>query len=76
MIVLINMQVLNEKNKQLYPAQNPTTTSPLVSWEATYCNILLCILLHVHGERKGSLPGIKLVKPGHYLENSLICMIF
>ena len=34
------------------------------------------ILLRVYGERKGSLPGHKLVKPGHYLENSLICMIF
>ena len=32
------------------------------------------ILLYV--ERKGSLLGHKLVKPGHYLENSLICMIF
>ena len=34
------------------------------------------ILLHVYGERKGSLPGHKLVTPGHYLEDSLICMIF
>ena len=32
------------------------------------------ILLYV--ERKGSLPGHNLVIPGHYLENSLICMIF
>ena len=32
--------------------------------------------LHVYGERKGLLPGHKLAKPGHYLENSLICMIF
>ena len=34
------------------------------------------ILQHVYGERKGSLPGQELVKPGHYLENLLICMIF
>ena len=44
------------------------------------CNIYIIfyvvILRHVYGERKGSLPGHKLVKPGHYLENSLICMIF
>ena len=38
--------------------------------------VYVVILLHVYGERKGSLPGYKLVKPGHYLENSLICMIF
>ena len=34
------------------------------------------ILIHVYGELKGSLPCHKLVKPGHYLENSLICMNF
>ena len=65
------MQVLNEK--QLYPAQTPTSTSPLVSWGGgggQHITIFyVVILLHVYGERKGSLPGHKLVKLGHYLEN-------
>ena len=80
------MQVLNEKkkpNKQLYPAQTPTSTSSLVSWGGGgggqhIVIFYVVILLHVYGGRKGLLPGHKLVKPGHYvyLENSLICMIF
>ena len=38
----------------------------------------MLLYLHVYGELQGSLhvPGNKLVKPGQYLENSLICMIF
>ena len=50
--------------------------SPLLSWGQYIVIFYVVILLHVYGERKGSLPGHKLVKPGHYLENSLICMIF
>ena len=56
------------------PAQNPTSTSPLVSWGQHIVIFYVVILLY--GELKGSLSGHKLVKPGHYLENSLICMIF
>ena len=41
-----------------------------------YVVILLQVLLRVNDERKWSLPGHKLVKPGHYMENLLICMIF
>ena len=69
-------------NKQLYPAQTPTSTSPLVSWGwgggQHIVIFYVVILLHVYGGQKGLLPGHKLVKPGHYvyLENSLICMIF
>ena len=37
-------------------AQNPTSTSPLVSWGAAYSNIYFVILLY--GERKGSLQVI------------------
>ena len=77
------MTVLNQhagfkRKKQLYPAQTPTSISPLVSWGHHIVKIYVVILLHVHvyGERKGSLPGHKMVKPGHYLKNSLICMIF
>ena len=31
-----------KKQQQLYPAQNPTSTSPLVNKGATYSNILCC----------------------------------
>ena len=70
-----------KRKKQLYPAQTLTSTTPLVSWGGGGRGqhkviVYVVILLHVYGERKGSLPGYKLVKPGHYLENSLICMIF
>ena len=34
------MPVLNKKNKQLYPAQNPTSTSPVGEQGATYSNII------------------------------------
>ena len=80
------MTVLNQhagfkrKKKKLYPAQTPTSTSPLVSWGGGQHIVIFyaVILLHVYGGREGLLAGRKLVKPGHYvyLENSLICMIF
>ena len=38
--------------------------------------VIFYFAILVYGERKGSLPGHKLVKPGHYLENSYICIIF
>ena len=68
------MTVLNQhtgfkRKKQLYPAQTPTSTSPLVSLGQQIVICYVVILLHVYGERKGSLPGHKLIKPGHYLEN-------
>ena len=80
MIILNHMTVLNQhadfKQKQLYPAQNPTSNSPLVSWGQHIEIFYVVILLHVYDEQKGSLPGNILVKPEHYLENSLIFMIF
>ena len=42
---------------------------------APYKMIFYVVIL-LYGEWKGSLLGHKLVKPGHYLENSLICLIF
>ena len=74
MTVLNQHASFKQKNKQLYPAQNPTSTSPLVS-RGQHVVILFMVIL-LYGERKGSLPGHNLVIPGHYLENSLICMIF
>ena len=38
--------------------------------------VIVYVVILLYGEWKGSLPGHKLVKPGHYLENSLICMFF
>ena len=72
------MQVLNEKIKQLYPAQNLTSISPLSTWGGGGGQhiVISYVIILLYGEWKGSLPGHKLVKPGNYLENSLICMIF
>ena len=63
--------------KQLQPVLNPTSTSPLVSWGGGGEQIVLFyVVILLHGAQKGSLPGHKLVEPGHYLENLLICIIF
>ena len=48
------MPVLNPE-KQLYPAQNPTSTSPLVS-RGQHIVILYVVIL-LYGKLKGSLPG-------------------
>ena len=73
-MTVLNQHANFKPPKQLYAAQNPTSTSPLVSGEQHI--VILYVVILLYDELKGSLPGHSLFIPGHYLENSLIFMIF
>ena len=72
----INIQVLNEKKTTIISCSNSYFHLPfgeLGGGGGQHIVIFhVVILLHVNGERKGSLPGHKRVKPGHYLISSFV----
>ena len=70
------MQVLNEKTIISYTKSYFHLPVGELGGGGGQHIVIFYVVILLHVERKGSLPGHKMVKPGQYLENSLICMIF